>query len=55
MSILFLEKKPTCQLYDNDNKKMDNNPISTFFTKLDDRLLTFVFERFYTHTHARAR
>ena len=24
MSILFLEKKPT-QLYDNDNKKMDNN------------------------------
>ena len=23
-SILFLEKKPT-QLYDNDNKKMDNN------------------------------
>ena len=25
MSILFLEKKPTCQLYDNDNKKMDNN------------------------------
>ena len=44
--------KKADQLYnDNDNKKMDNNPISTFFTKLDDRLLTFVFERFHTHTH----